>query len=444
MSLIIKNALVVEDPIEGTTADLSVLIQGELIEEVGPFDSLIQTAPEAEIVDGSGMLLLPGLIDAHTHLYAALTPGMPYHLDPPRNFPQILERVWWPFDRALAEDDLLISAQVGSLASLRNGITTLVDHHSSPLVVSGSLSRIAAGIEKIGLRSCLAYEVSDRDGGDIFELQIQENIRYADEVRQQNSSLRSSMFGLHAVFSLSDASLRRCAGEARDLDVGCHLHLVEHLTEKEKFAETHDQSIIEFLSELEVLGPKTLAAHTVHVDDADLELLKNTGTFNVHNPQSNMGNGVGIAPIKRMIEYGQPVGLGSDGFYDLAQSLILARLLQTLDTRDPSGFSGSSTIRMAYENNSKFAEGVFQIPFGKVKSGYAADLILIAYDPATPIKAGNIHGHILAALSRGQVKTAVVGGKVLLQDDVILGVDEEKIMQESRIQAEKLWARLEG
>jgi putative selenium metabolism protein SsnA len=443
MGFIIKDALVVEDPVEGIyTNDLAVLIEGDLVDQVGPLEQLSLNSPDAIQIDGSGMMLLPGLIDAHTHLYAALTLGMPYSKEAPRNFPQILKRVWWPFDKALREDDLQVSAQIGSIASLRSGITTMIDHHSSPSVVSNSLSRIAAGIESIGLRACLAYEVSDRDGKDIFEGQIKENIRFAEEVSQRKNKMMASLFGMHAVFSLSDDSLRLCADEANNLGLGCHMHMVEHLTEKEKFASNHDVSITEFLAELEILGPKTLVAHTVHIDETDILILKDTGTFNVHNPQSNMGNGVGIAPVKTMLELGQPVGLGSDGFYDLSIQLTLARLLQTLNTQDPSGFSEVSSLKLAYENNAKYAERLYDIPFGKVKKGFAADLILVSYSPSTPIENWNIHSHILAALNCGKVNTSLIGGKIVMEDNVILGVDEAEIRLAGHHQANRLWARL--
>lgn len=443
MSIIINNAIVIEDPIEGRySRDLSVLVDREVIKQVGPRDELAKQASDAEMLNGAGMFLLPGLIDAHTHLYAALTMGMPSSKIPPRNFPEVLERIWWSLDRVLQEEDLEISAQVGALASLRSGITTVLDHHSSPSVVPDSLSRISSGIESVGLRACLAYEVSDRDGKEVFEQQVRENLRFSAELAGKKDSLIAGMFGLHAVFSLSDASLQRCAEEAADHGLGCHMHMVEHLTEIEKFSKDHQVSIAEFLKEIGILGPKSLVAHTVHVNRKDIEILKETGTFNVHNPQSNMGNGVGIAPIQMMLDQNQPVGLGSDGYYNLPLQITLARLLQIIASGDPSGFSELSALKLAYRNNSIFAEKIFRVPFGKIMQSYAADLVLIDYQPATPIEKWNIHSHIIAALNSGRVRTAFVGGKPVLKDNVVLGVDEESVKMTGRMRARDLWTRL--
>jgi putative selenium metabolism protein SsnA len=443
VSILIENATVVFDPVAGKVADgAAVVVEGAKIADVGSADDLARRYANAERLDGSGALLLPGLIDAHTHLYGALSHGMPTTGDPPHDFPQILERVWWRFDKSLRDDDVTVSAVVGSIASLRNGITTILDHHASPLAVPNSLSRLAEGVGQVGLRACLAYEVSDRDGSESRERGIAENRRFIQETQAADDPLLKGLFGLHAVFSLSDETLRRCAEESADLNVGCHMHMAEHKPEVVKFAQNHDQSIAEFLAEVGILGSKTVVAHTVHVDRDDILVLKESGTFNVHNPKSNMGNAVGISPVAEMMILGQPVGLGSDGFYDIPQEIIAAALLQTLGSGDPSSFSNQMALQMAYDHNVRFAEQVFGCQLGKISSGYAADLILVPYDPSTPLGKRNLTSHIISALSGGRVKTALVNGKLLLKDGDILGVDEERVMTKAREQAEQIWARL--
>jgi cytosine/adenosine deaminase-related metal-dependent hydrolase len=250
------------------------------------------------------------------------------------------------------------------------------------------------------------------------------------------------LFGLHAVFSISDETLRRCAEEASDLEVGCHMHMAEHRPEVVKFAKSHDQSIAEFLADVGILGPKTVVAHTVHVDRDDILLLKETGTFNVHNPKSNMGNGVGISPVADMVELGQMVGLGSDGFYDIPQEIVVAALLQTLGKEDPSSFSSHMALQMVYGHNVRFAEQIFGCQLGKITPGYAADLILVPYNPPTPVGEENLTSHIISALAGGKVSTALVNGQIKLKNGKILGVDEEKVMAQGREQAKQLWARL--
>lgn len=442
MTILIENAVVIPDPLEAEFhTDQAVAIDGEEIAAVGPAEALRDRYPQAEVLDGKGGFLLPGLIDAHTHLYAALSAGMPGPSEPPRTFPQILERVWWQFDKALREDDVVISALVGSVHSLRSGITTLFDHHASPLAVPDSLSWLAEGVEQIGLRACLAYEVSDRDGPVSRDQGIDENRRFIRELQERHHPLLRGMFGLHAVFSLSDETLRRCADEATSLGVGCHMHMAEHHPEVVKFAETHDQTIAEFLREIGLLKPSTLVAHTVHVEEPDIRVLVEMETFNVHNPKSNMGNGVGIAPVAGMLELGQPVGLGSDGFYDIPVEMDTAKRLQTLRAGDPSAFSDSLALKLVYDHNARFAERVFGCRLGKIAEGYAADVILVDYRPMTPVREENLAGHIVAALGSGP-HTALVGGSVVMRDGNILGIDEAELTERSQVQATEFWARL--
>ncbi len=442
MSILIEGATVVVDPLTSEFhEDFAVAVEGETIVAVGPAHGLREQYPDADRVDGAGSFLLPGLIDAHTHLYAALSLGMPFEDEPPRNFPQILERIWWRFDKALRDDDVYGSALVGSIASIRSGITTILDHHAGPLAVPDSLSRLAAGVEKVGLRACLCYEVSDRDGPVSRDQGIAENRRFILEARSRPANLIRGLFGLHAVFSLADDTLRRCAGEARDLGVGCHMHMAEHLPEVRKFAQEHSQRIPEFLADIGILGPQTLLAHTVHVEPADIEILKETGSFNVHNPRSNMHNGVGIAPVAEMFARDQPVGLGSDGYYDIPQEIVIASILQTLGKGDPSAFSDTQALRMLYDHNVRFSERIFSCKLGQVSPGYVADLILVGYTPITPVESANLTSHIITALGGG-AHTALVNGRIVLRNGQVLSVDEAEVIAEARALAAKLWSRL--
>ncbi len=443
MSILIENALVVRDPLTGDfSSEQSVAVEGEYVQAVGPRAALRERYPTAERWDATGNLLLPGLIDGHTHLYAALTLGMPATGPSPRNFPEVLKRVWWRWDQALDAEDVHLSALVGSIASAKSGVTTMFDHHASPSAAPESLSRVAGAVEEVGLRACLAYEVSDRNGEKSRDEGIAENCRFVAAQNARKHPLIRGLFGLHAVYSLSDQTLKRCAEQAAGLGVGFHMHLAEHQAEVFKFAESHDQSIAEFLAKVGILGPQTLAAHTVHLDAAAIEILKRTETFNVHNPRSNMGNGVGICPVSSMLAAGQRVGLGSDGFYDLPQDLVTTRLLQTLGARDPSALSDHMALQLVYGHNVRFAERLFGRQLGKVEPGYTADLILIAYNPATPVQAGNIVSHIVAALASRAVGGVLIHGRPIIKNGVMLTVDEPRVLALSRERAGRIWARL--
>jgi putative selenium metabolism protein SsnA len=441
MSLLIEDCVVIPDPLGDKIRHASVAVQEGRIVGLGSRQDLQQQYPGSDRLDGDGMWLLPGLIDAHTHLYAALTLGMPSLAPPPRDFPQVLDRIWWRWDKALKAEDFRYCALVGAFASMRSGITTLIDHHASPRAVPDSLSVLASALEEIGLRACLAYEVSDRDGEESREQGIAENKRFIKEVQKKTDNTIRAMFGLHAVFSLSDETLRRCANEAHELGVGCHLHVAEHQPEVEKFAETHKEGIVEFLSNIGILGPKSIAAHTVQFGIPEIREMKKTGTFNVHNPKSNMGNGVGIAAVTDMLEEGQLVCLGSDGYYDIPQEMQITGLLQNLRKGDPSAFSDSLALRMVYGNGAILAEKLFGVGFGKIEVGYAADMILTPYRPATPVTTNNLSSHVLMALNGG-VDTLLVDGRILMKGGEIPHLDEGEVLAEAAEHAQGIWERL--
>lgn len=441
MALLIEDCVVIADPLGDEAQQASVAVREGRIDTLGDRDELRRRYPVADRLDGKGMWLLPGLIDAHTHLYAALTVGMPSPSVAPQDFPQVLSQVWWRWDKALRPEDIRYSGLVGCMTSMRSGITTIIDHHASPRAVPDSLSVLAGAVKATGLRACLAYEVSDRDGAESREQGIAENRRFIREAGRQADATVRGMFGLHAVFSLSDETLRRCADEVSDLDVGCHLHVAEHQPEVEKFAATHREGIVRFLADLGILGPRSIAAHTVQLRMRDIEALKESEAFNVHNPKSNMGNGVGIAPVADMLAVGQPVCLGSDGYYDIPQEMETATLLQNLRAGNPSAFSGRQVLQMVYVNGAGLAGLVFGVGFGKIEVGYAADLILIPYHPATPVTPDNLPSHILRALNSG-VDTLLVDGRILMQGGEFPHLDVETILAGAADQARQIWRRL--
>src|SRR5208337_417491 len=180
---------------------------------------------DQEIIDARGKLLMPALINCHTHLYSTLARGISLPGRAPRNFPEILKKLWWRLDRALNLDDVYYSALVGLIDSAKCGVGTLVDHHSSPNACGGSLDRIEQAFREVGLRGVLCYETSDRNGSASAAEGIAENIRFLE--RRRNGSgdgLVAGSFGLHASFTLSDRTLRRCVEANESLRAGFHIH----------------------------------------------------------------------------------------------------------------------------------------------------------------------------------------------------------------------------
>jgi putative selenium metabolism protein SsnA len=442
--ILIKNVTVIQDPlIPEITPGTSIVIVDDLIRAVGLTNDLLKLFPEASQVDGQGCLLLPGLIDAHTHFYSALTTCMPFKGESPRVFHEVLTNLWWKFDKALIlEEEIALSVLAGCIASLKSGITSVFDHHSSPLNIPDCLDVIAANTRKCGLRACLAYETSDRDGVETCNQAIRENIRFIKSAQKQKDSMIQGLFGLHAVYSLSDETLKRCVAESSGLETGFHMHMSEHKREIVQFKQTHNQSIPEFLAEIGILQSQTILAHTVHIDTNDIGILKSTNSFNVHNPHSNISNGVGIAPLCDMARLDQPVGLGSDGFYDLPQEMVYAKLLQNLASGNPSAFSDQMALSLVYDHNVRFAENIFHCKLGKIKPGYKADLIFIAYEPFTPIEVNNLTSHIFTAITTGTVRKVFIDGHLVLQDGYPVHFDEAQIRAQARKVAQNIWKRM--
>ncbi len=273
------------DPPSVVEADVS--IEDGVVTAVG-------RAPEgATRIDCTGCLVVPGNVNAHMHLYSALARGMPYRLDPPGDFVQILQRVWWRLDRALDPDSIRASALAGGMDALLTGTTTVVDHQASPEAIDGSLDVIAQALADIGLRSVLCYEVTDRDGPERAMAGVEENRRFL----KAGWPLARGMVGAHASFTLSDETLGACAEVARDAGVGVHIHVAEDAADQRDAEARFGSSVVPRLARAGVLNGSALLAHCVHVDAEEIEAIRDAGATVAHNPRSNMNNSVGRAPV---------------------------------------------------------------------------------------------------------------------------------------------------
>ncbi len=418
-----------------------VAIRDGLIVAVGATAELQAEFPGAKFIDARGRVMMPGLINTHTHLYSVFARGMILKDDAPGNFSEILERLWWRLDKALSLDDVYWSAVVGMIASIRNGVTTIFDHHASPGAVSGSLFRIAKAARETGVRSCLCYEVSDRDGAEIAGQGIEENRAFLQHCKDSGDGRLRGLFGMHASFTLSDETLSRCGEVAAEVDAGFHVHTAEAAVDAEDCRREHGMSIVERWRDYGILGNRTLAAHCVHVDDREIELLRATGTNVIHNPQSNMGNAVGCAPVLEMMRCGVRVGLGTDGYTpDMFESMKAANLLQKHHAGDPR-VAWTEPPQMLFRENARIATECFGRPVGKLVPGAHADIILVNYDPPTPMNAANLNGHIHFGFTGGAVETVLIGGEVVMDSRQMLDIDEQEVMVKSRTAAAEMWKR---
>jgi putative selenium metabolism protein SsnA len=422
-----------------------VLIEGDKIARVGEMEDCPKPPEGAETIDAKGRLLLPGFVCAHTHLYSALARGLALPGVSPNRFGEILEQFWWRLDKALDPESIYYSALVGGLGFVKSGVTTIVDHHASPNSIRGSLKAIKKAIvDELGLRASLCYETSDRDGPKAAEEGIAENIEFFDYVQAEGDDRLSALIGLHASFTLSDATLKRLKRELGDREAGFHIHLAEGPEDQDDSLKKYKKRVTERLRDLGLLNEKTVLAHGVHLDDREKEILAQTGAILVHNPQSNMNNAVGVADIPGMLARGILVGLGNDGFgYEMLSDLRAMTLVHKLASKDPKALGFDLAHRVFFENNYAIVRRLFGVEVGRIRPGYQADLILVDYLPPTPLNEGNFMGHLLFGLAGSlHVLTTIIEGRVVMRDHRVLGVEEEAAYREARGAAERLWKRI--
>ena len=439
--LVGNGRLITHDDRQPYLEDGCVAIRDGLIVAVGPTAQLRADHPGAKFIDAHGRVIMPGLINTHTHLYSAFARGMALKEDAPGNFSQILERLWWRLDKTLTLDDVYWSAMVGMIACIRNGVTTIFDHHASPGAVPSSLLRIAKVARQTGLRSCLCYEVSDRDGAEVTHQGIEENRAFLQLCKDSEDDRLRGLFGMHASFTLSDGTLVQCGQVAAELDAGFHVHTAEAASDAESCWREHGMSIIQRWKNYGILKAKTLLAHCVHIDERDIEELSATGTNVIHNPQSNMGNAVGCAPVLEMMRRGVHVGLGTDGYTaDMFESMKAANLLQKHHAGDPR-VAWAEPPQMLFQENAAIASECFGRPVGKLIPGAHADIILVNYEPPTPMNAANLNGHIHFGFTGGAVETVLIGGQIVMDSRQLLVLDEQEVMAKSRAAAAGMWKR---
>jgi putative selenium metabolism protein SsnA len=415
----------------------ALYIQDGVIREIGMTRELAALHPQGERLDARGQLVMPGNICAHTHFYGAYARGMAIPGDAPKNFPEILERLWWPLDKALDKDAVRMSALVSLVDAVKHGTTTLIDHHASPNFIDGSLDVIADVVDWAGLRAVLCYEVTDRDGEAKKYAGIAENVRF---IEHNEHPLIAGTFGLHASLTLDDDTLRACA-DVRPADAGFHVHVAEHEADEDDSQRRSGKRVVQRLNEFGIWGDKTIAAHCVHINENERQILHDSGTWISHQPRSNMNNAVGAMAFDDFMARGMKVCIGNDGFSNnMWADWKDAYLLHKVASRDPRRANGADVIQAAVYNNARLAERFFsEERLGELSIGAAADIIFVDYHPFTPLTEGNLPWHILFGFESSMVTTTIVAGNVLMRDRQLLTLDEKAIAEEALHLAPKVW-----
>ena len=422
--------------------DGCVAIDGATITDVGATGELRVRYRDAEFIDAKGGLIMPGFINTHEHFYSSFSRGFTPPGELARDFSEVLERLWWKLDKALTLKDTYYSAMTALVDAIRCGCTTIIDHHASPNAIRGSLFEISKATHEAGVRASLCYEVSERDGLERADEGIAENIDFIDWAVRQNDPIISAKFGMHASFTLSDATLGKCRDAMGGRNAGFHVHVAEGPIDEKDSTRKYGKRIAERFHDFGLTGNNSIFAHCVYVDKKEREIIKNTGTSVVHNPESNMGNAVGSTDVTGLMRDGITLGLGTDGFIcDMLRAYHIGSALCKHVNKNPNaGWAELPT--MLFENNAAIAERCFPVKLGQLAAGYAADVIVMDYAPPTPMTKNNVNGHLLFGASGHRVVTTIANGRVLMKDRRLVDLDAEEIFAKAREHAEGVWKRI--
>jgi cytosine/adenosine deaminase-related metal-dependent hydrolase len=404
--------------------DLSVSRGDFLVEEGrgGAVSPAREVPPDAETLDCAGRVVTRAFAIAHHHIYSTLSRGMPPPPRAPRSFREKLELVWWKLDRQLDADMLRTSALACGVEALRNGCTFIIDHHSSPSAVSGSLSILAEALEEVGLGHLLCYELSDRDGQEVREEGLEETAQYL--------AGHHGLVGLHASFTVSDELLEQAVALANAHDTGVHVHVAEAESDQLDCRERYGTTVVERLARAGALAsPRSLLVHGLYLSQPERELLAASEAWLVQCSESNQNNG--LPPLDPRGLEGRLL-IGTDGMH--SDPLQASRSAYLADHSQ-----GCTTPLDAYHRLRRVHD---YLELGGAGGGGENDLVVLDYPTPTPVDADNWAAHVVYALGSRHVRSVIRQGRLVVQDGCVLTVDESAVLFEARAQAQRLWERL--
>ncbi|MFW9959473.1 MAG: amidohydrolase family protein, partial [Candidatus Thorarchaeota archaeon] len=391
-------------------------------------------------IDASGCVVIPGLITAHTHLYGILLRGASLNIEPPTDFAQVLQRVWWPVDEALTIEDAYASALSACADMLRNGSTFYADTYSGPNSIEGSLDAIARGTREVGMRGVIAFEMTERHSQKEGERGFNEGVRFIKSLKKD--PLISGMMSIHASFTVGDEITERTVAEAKKLNVPITVHTSEGLVDLYHNLEHSGERTVERLDRLGVLGPATVLAHCVHINEHEIDLIAESGSSVAHNPMSNMLNAVGVSPVPSMLKRGITVGLGNDGWiYDPFENMRCAMIVHRLASGNPSIMGPEQIFKMATLDGAKCYNMDHKI--GSLEKGKLADIVILdGSSVPTPLTYESAIGHILNTFSGSDVRDVFVDGIQTVENGKLKLTSDSDVAEISRKSAMNLWSRL--
>ncbi len=382
-----------------------------------PADSKIPTG--GNIIDCTGMYITKAFANGHHHVYSALAKGMPAPEKNPVDFVEILKYGWWKIDRCLDAEMIRMSALITAIECAKNGVTFVIDHHSSPLFINGSLELIAQAFDEVGVAHLLCYEISDRDGS--------AKTRQALEETDSFLKYRQGLVGMHASFTLGDKTFSKAISLAEKHNTGIHIHVAEDVFDQKHCKEEYRKNVVERIASFGGLNnPKSILVHCLHLNDTERKTIKNSGVWVAQNTESNLNNGVGFF---NSVGLGENIMLGTDGMHSDMLRAAKASYFSGLNF-DKIDLKG---IYQRFRNTQRY---LLQNNF----NGNAENnLVVLDYKPTTEFNAENFLSHFIFGLESKHVRHVISGGKLIVKDHKVTGVDEEAILKTSRELSLRLW-----
>jgi cytosine/adenosine deaminase-related metal-dependent hydrolase len=376
-----------------------------------------------EIIDCSGKFITKSFVNGHHHVYSALAKGMPpTSLKAPENFYEILKFIWWKLDKNLDKEMVELSAYITAIESAKCGVTFIIDHHSSPGAIEGSLATIADALGKVGLSHLLCYEISDRDGEKCTQQGLEETGNYLGS--------HQGLVGLHASFTVSDATFKKAIALAEKFNTGIHIHVAEDKYDQQHCRKMYNQSLIERIASFGGLkSPKTILGHCLHLSDSERQVIGSSQAWVVQNTESNLNNKVGFFNSSGL---GTSIMLGTDGMHsDMLRSAKAAYF---------TGLNFDNTdIRKIY---SRLRNANRYLAQNKFLGDAENNLVVLDYPAATEFNSGNFLGHFIYGLTSNHIQHVIANGKLIVRDRKMTTVDEESIFRRSRELSRKLWEKI--
>lgn len=412
-SILIKNAYIVSMVSPISKADL--LIEDNIIKEIGIIDCKAD-----RIIDATGKVVMPGLVNAHTHLSMSVFRGYSDELE----LMDWLSKKMWPIEDKMVPNDAFWASMLSMVEMIKSGTTTFNDHY----FFEDETARAAVEIGMRGMLSrCVIGEGEEADK----RLEEAENL-YHDWHDASNGRVKVCV-GLHAPYTCPPDTIKKGVDLAKKINTPIHIHYLETEDEIKQMNEKYGQTVTDYLKSCNLFDVKTILAHGVQMNKEDMEALKLYDTAIIHNPISNQKLGSGIAPIKEMLDSGLVVGLGTDGqgstnTLDMFEEIKSAAYLQKVKYKSATAISGYDVLKMATIDGAK-ALGL-EKEIGSLEVGKKADIIVIDLQKPHLLPVHDIYSTLAYSANGADVEMVIINGKIVMENRHMLTVDEEVVKQE--------------